>query len=102
MSAPRHSVRIEPYVDEGDCDLLVIASTTGDPSLVHRCDDFKRQIRLPSNQRKQKGRVRFQGRDTAAARFRSDASRRLPALHPFDCRTGAHVDPVGRLAPRRA
>ena len=29
----------------------------------------------------------------------SDASGRLPALHPFDCRTGAHLEPIGRLAP---
>jgi hypothetical protein len=26
---------------------------------------------------------------------------RLLALHPFDCRTGAHLEPIGRLAPRR-
>jgi hypothetical protein len=31
----------------------------------------------------------------------SDASGRLPALHPFDCRTGAHLEPIGRLTPRR-
>ena len=41
----------------------------------------------------------FQRRDTAPARFRSDASRRLSALHPFDCRTGAYVEPIGCLAP---
>ena len=27
---------------------------------------------------------------------------REPALHPFDCRTGAYVEPIGCVAPRRA
>jgi hypothetical protein len=74
------------------------AATTADPSLVHNHDNFiERQVRLPSNQRKQEGRERFQRRDATPARFRSDASRRLPALHPFECRTGAYVEPVGGL-----
>jgi hypothetical protein len=62
------------------------AATAGDPSLVHRRNDFiKRQVRLPSNQRRQKGRVRFQRRDAAPARLGSKAPRRPPTLHPFDC-----------------
>ena len=70
------------------------AAAAGDPSLAHRHDNFiECQIRLPSNQHKQKGRVRFQRRDATPARLRSNASRRLPALHPFDCRTRAHVEP---------
>jgi hypothetical protein len=50
------------------------AATTGDPLLVHRRDDFiEREIRLPTNQRRQKRRVRFQRRDAAVARLGSDA-----------------------------
>jgi hypothetical protein len=30
--------------------------------------------------------------------FGANASRRPPALHPFDRRTSAHVEPLGRLA----
>src|SRR4029077_16095813 len=70
-----------------DADLVALqeaphrAATTGDPSLVHRGDDFiERQIRLPSNQRKQKRRVRLQRRDAAPAWLGSDAPGRLPAL----------------------
>jgi hypothetical protein len=46
--------------------------------------------------------VHFQRRDAAPARFSSDTSRGLPALHPFDCRTGAYVEPLGRFAWRTA
>ena len=78
------------------------AATTRDPLLVHRRDDFiEREIRSPTDQRKQKRRVRFQRRDASVARLESDASGRLRALHQFDCRTGTHLEPIGRLAPRR-
>src|ERR1700683_908992 len=78
------------------------AATTANSSLVHcRYDFIERQVWLPLNQRKQKGRVRFERREAAPARCGSDASRRLATLHPFDCRTRANVKPVGRLAPSR-
>ena len=78
-------------------------AAAGDPPLAHRRDDLiQRQIRLLDNQRQQKVRVRFQRRDAAPAWLGRDASGRLPALHPLDRRTGAHVKPFGRLAPRRA
>jgi hypothetical protein len=57
-------------------------------------DFIERQIRLPSNQRKQKRRVRFQRRDAAPARLGSDASGRLPALHPFESDDLFHASPL--------
>ena len=73
-----------------DADLVALkeaphrAATTGDPSLVHRGDDFiERQIRLPSNQRKQKRRVRFQRRDAAPLG--------LGAMLPVACRRCIHL-----------
>ena len=51
---------------------------------MHRGDDFiERQIRLPSNQRKQKRRVRFQRRDAAPAR--------LGTMLPVACRRCIHL-----------
>ena len=54
------------------------------------------------NQRQQKVGVRLQRREATPARLGRDASGFLPPLHPFDCRTGAHVEPFCCLAPRCA
>ena len=46
--------------------------------------------------------VRLQRRESTPARLRRDASGFLPPLHPFDYRTGAHVEPFCCPAPRCA
>ena len=79
------------------------ATAARDPSLAHRRDDLiQRQIRVVGNQRQQKVGVRLQRREATTARLGRDASGFMPPLHPFDCRTGAHVEPFCCLAPRCA
>jgi hypothetical protein len=79
------------------------AAAAGDPSLAHCHDDFiQRQIRLLTNQRQQPVGVLLQRRDASPNRFGREASSFLPALHPFDRRTRAHLKTFSCLAPRRA
>src|ERR1019366_58829 len=77
-------------------------AAAGDPSLAHRADDLiQRQIRMLTNQHQQPVGMLLQRRDTAPDRLRRDTAGFLPTLYPFDRRTGAHLKPFGRFAPRR-
>src|ERR1022692_2621065 len=77
-------------------------AAAGDPSLAHRADDLiQRQIRMLNNQHQQPVGMLLQRRDTAPDRLRRDTAGFLPTLYPFDRRTGAHLKPFGRFAPRR-
>jgi hypothetical protein len=63
-------------------------AAASDPSRGHRHDDLLQcQIRSPQSATTKAG-THFQRRDAAPVRLWGDASGRLPALQPFDRRTG--------------
>src|ERR1700730_6635522 len=63
---------------------------------------FQSQIRPLGNERQNPLRVSFQWRYTSSARLRRRTLALVPALQPFDRRTHADVETLGRLVPRRA
>ncbi len=73
------------------------------PLLAHHKNHLiQRQVRLFLNQRQQKRRVILQRRCAPATRLGRTTAGLAKALHPFDRRTGADVEMLARLAPRRS
>jgi hypothetical protein len=71
--------------------------------LAHRRNNLvQRHVWPCGNQNQQPFRVLLQRRRAPAARLCSGASSVAPALQPFNGRTGAQAETLGRLPPRRS
>jgi hypothetical protein len=66
----------------------------------HAAELVQRQVRLLGRHGEQDRLVILQRRGTAAARLGRGLAADLPALHPADRRTDAHLEPCRRGMPR--